>query len=64
MERKILNTRKGKKMSYSELVKLIEENKHIKTKMDVVCWLVGYQGKVDSNDINNITVAYIDGFID
>lgn len=51
-------------MSYSELVKHIEENRHLKTKMDVVCWLVGYQGKVDSNDLDNIMAAYIDGFID
>lgn len=51
-------------MSYSELVKHIEENKHLKTKMDVVSWLVGYQDKVDSNDIDNIMAAYINGFID
>lgn len=50
-------------MTYSELVNLVEKDKHIITKMDVVAYLIGYQGKVDRNDFDNILGLYADGFI-
>lgn len=53
-----------KQMTYSELVNHIENEKHIKTKFDVVAWLAGYQGVVTAEDVENIIKLYEDGFID
>ena len=51
-------------MSYEELVNHIKKNDYLKTRWNVVCWLIGYQGKVDSEDFDNIEDAYMDCLID
>ena len=51
-------------MSYKELVNHIKTNNCLKTRWHVVCWLIGYQGKVDSEDFDNITEAYMNYLID
>lgn len=58
-------------MSYSELVNHLErvnsEGKscfRLKTKWDVVCWLIGYQKVVTESDWENIMRLYDDGFVD
>ena len=50
-------------MSYEELINHIQDC-CLKTRFDVVCWLIGYQGTVDMDDLDNIEYAYIQGFID
>ena len=50
-------------MSYKELVNHIQDY-YLKTRFDVVCWLIGYQGTVDMDDLDNIEYAYMQGFID
>ena len=50
-------------MSYKELINHIQDY-HLKTRFDVVCWLIGYQGTVDMDDLDNIGYAYMQGFID
>lgn len=62
--KEIPNTRKANRMSYKELVNHIKENNYLKTRWDIVCWLIGYQGKVDSEDLDNIEDAYLEGLID
>ena len=51
-------------MSYKELVNHIKKNNCLKTRWHVVCWLMGYQGKVDSDDLDNIEDAYMACLID
>ena len=51
-------------MSYKELVNHIKKNNYLKTRCDVVCWLMGYQGKVDSEDLDNIEDAHMACLID
>ena len=51
-------------MSYKELANHIKENNYLKTRRDIVWWLMGYQGKVDSEDLDNIEDAYLEGLID
>ena len=50
-------------MSYKELIDHIQDC-YLKTRFDVVCWLIGYQGAVNMNDLDNIEYAYMQGFID
>lgn len=52
-----------KQMTYSELVNIIEQEKHIKYKFDVVAFLIGYQGMVTATDFENILKLYDDGFV-
>ena len=51
-------------MSYKELVNHIKKNNYLKTRWDVVWWLMGYQGEVNSEDLDNIEDAYINCLID
>ena len=53
-----------KQMSYSELVKYVENSCIRMTRFDVVCWLIGYQGVVTADDYNNILRLYSDNFVD
>lgn len=54
-----------KQMTYSELVNHVEANKDmLKTKWDVTCWLIGYNGVVTTGDWDNIRRLYLDGFVD
>ena len=50
-------------MSYKELINHIQDY-CLKTRFDVVCWLKGYQGKIEPEDIDNIIEAYINYLID
>lgn len=50
-------------MKYSEMVKLIECNKFLKTRYDVVSYLIGYKGIVTTEDWENINKLYLDLFI-
>ena len=53
-----------KQMSYSELVKHVEEISIRITRFDVVSWLIGYQGFVTADDYNNICRLHSDNFVD
>lgn len=52
------------KMSYEELANHIKNDNCLKTRWGVVCWLMGYQGKIEPEDIDNIIEAYINYLID
>lgn len=41
-------------MTYSRLVKKVQEDKYLTTCWDVVCWLVGYKKVVTVRDLENI----------
>lgn len=57
-------TMKRKQLTYSELVRRVEENKNIRTKWDVVCMLIGYQKVITEADWENIMRMYSDDIID
>lgn len=50
-------------MTYGELRNYVEKA-HLKTRWDVVCWLIGYQRVVTETDWDNIGRLYFDNFID
>ena len=51
-------------MSYEELVNHIKEKSYLRTRSDVVRWLMGYQFKVGLDDLDNIEEAYKNYLID
>ena len=51
-------------MKYSELVNIVENSNGIKTRFDVISFLIGYKIFIDESDHDNIMKLYIDGFID
>ena len=56
--------RKKKQMTYSELVSHVEEQVVRMSRWDVVCWLIGFQGAIGKEDLENIRKLYVDGFVD
>ena len=51
-------------MNYSELINAIEKSGAIKTRFDVVVYLVGYNaGTLSFEDLSLIQKAYEDGFL-
>ena len=53
-----------KKLSYDELVELVEGMAYRMTQLDVVTFLIGYNGRVDEKDFENILKMYGAGIID
>lgn len=53
-----------KKLSYDELVELVEGMAYRMTQLDVVAFLIGYNGRVDEKDFENILKMYGAGIID
>ena len=52
-------------MNYSELVNAVETDLYIKTRFNVVAYLIGYNGGVlTQEDFDNILRLYRDGFIE
>lgn len=52
-------------MTYAEFAKHMESMKECRMTMyKAVCYLVGYKGSVDANDLENIRRAYMDMIID
>ena len=50
-------------MKYSELVNFVE-NSGLRTRYDVVSYLIGCKGIVTNEDWENINKLFIDSFID
>lgn len=55
---------KKKRMSYAEIVKYVESTKRRWDRLDVVCFLIGYQGEVNADDWENIARLYSEKIID
>lgn len=55
---------KKKRMSYDEIVKYVESTKRRWDRLDVVCFLIGYQGNVNADDWENIARLYSEKNID
>lgn len=55
---------KKKRMSYDEIAKYVESTKRSWDRMDVVCFLIGYQGNVNADDWENIARLYSEKIID
>lgn len=53
-----------KRMSYDEIVKYVESTKRRWDRLDVVCFLIGYQGNVNADDWENIARLYSEKIID
>lgn len=53
-----------KQLTYDELVKFIKARTYIRNKLDVIEYLIGYNGVVTEDDYNNIQKAYQDNIID
>lgn len=53
-----------KKISYEELVNVIDEMPIRMTKWDIVCFILGYKKNVTMEDFENIKKLYEDNFID
>lgn len=52
-----------KQMSYEELLNHVIIDKHLRSRWDVVCWLIGYQENVNVTDWLNIRQLYLNGII-
>lgn len=55
---------KTEELEYGDLVNIVEHEKHITTRFDVVSYLIGFKGVVTAKDWGNICGLYDDGFID
>jgi hypothetical protein len=55
---------KKKRMSYDEIAKYVESTKRRWDRLDVVCFLIGYQGNVNADDWENIARLYSEKIID
>lgn len=55
---------KKKRMSYDEIAKYVESTKRRWDRLDVVCFLIGYQGDVNADDWENIARLYSEKIID
>lgn len=53
-----------KKLSYDELVELVEGMAYCMTRFDVVAFLIGRNGRVDEKDFENIVKMYGAGIIE
>lgn len=53
-----------KRMSYDEIAKYVKSTERRWDRMDVVCFLIGYQGNVNVDDWNNIVQLYSEKIID
>lgn len=53
----------SKELEYGDLVNIVEHEKHLTTKFDVVSYLIGYKGVVTVKDWRNIRALYDDGFV-
>lgn len=49
-------------MTYGELVNMVEKYK-LRTQMDVINFLIGYNNVVTASDLDNIMRLYRDGFV-
>lgn len=56
--------KRKKRMSYDEIVKYVESTKRRWDRLDVVCFLIGYQGDVNAEDWENIARLYSEKIID
>lgn len=52
-----------KQMSYAVLLNLVVNDTYLRSRWDVVCWLIGYKGNVNVTDLVNIRQLYLDGII-
>lgn len=55
---------KKKQMTYSELVNHVEGCNYLRTKWDVVCFLIGYQKVITEADLEHIMRLRDDHYID
>lgn len=55
---------KKKQMTYKQLVNLVEGCNYLRTKWDVVCFLIGYQEVITKADFEHIMRLRDDNFID
>ena len=56
--------KRKKRMSYDEIVEYVESTKRRWDRLDVVCFLIGYQGDVNADDWENIARMYSEKIID
>ena len=61
-ERKI--AMKARQTTYEELLAVVERNPYITTRFNVVSYLVGYNGVVTEQDVNNILRLYTEGYVE
>lgn len=55
---------KKKRMSYDEIAKYVESTNRRWDRLDVVCFLIRYQGNVNADDWENIARLYSEKIID
>ena len=51
-------------MNYEELLAVVERNPYITTRFNVISYLVGYNGVVTEQDVNNILRLYTEGYVE
>lgn len=54
---------KARQLTYEELVKVVEQSSYITTRFNVISYLVGYNGVVTEQDVNNILRLYQEGHV-
>ena len=50
-------------MSYEELLTVVEQNPYITTRFNCISYLVGYNGIVTEQDVDNILRLYQEGHV-
>lgn len=50
-------------LTYRELIEVIDRNPYIRTRLDVVGYLIGRTGGVDKLDFENILDLYREGYL-
>ena len=52
---------KARQLTYEERVKVVEQSPYITTRFNMISYLVGYNGLVTEQDIDNILRLYQEG---
>lgn len=56
--------KRKKRMGYDEIAKYVKSTERRWDRLDVVCFLIGYQGNVNVDDWKNIARLYSEKIID
>ena len=50
-------------LTYREMIEVIDRDPYIKTRLDLVAYLVGRTGAVDNLDLDRVLKLYSEGYI-
>ena len=50
-------------LTYREIIEVIDRDPYIKTRLDLVAYLVGRTGAVDNLDLDRVLEVYSEGYV-